>query len=108
LKKDKSAMVEIERGFGRMAAKNAWLVRTIDGRFRVKWRDEDTVLQDQDFDTEAEARSFGGEGLEFRPDMETALLQARRLREQDASLSPEEGLRLVGIVTERFEPGGES
>ena len=36
-----------------------WLVRTIDNRVRVKWRDEATILQDADFDTEADARAFG-------------------------------------------------
>jgi hypothetical protein len=42
-----------------------WLVRAINGCIRVKWRDEDGVLQDQDFDDEAAARAFGGTLLEF-------------------------------------------
>lgn len=74
-----------------------WLVRTINGRFRVKWRDEETMLQDRDFDTEAEARAFGGSLLEFLPDMETAMLQAAALRKQNPQISVEEAMAAVGI-----------
>jgi hypothetical protein len=30
-----------------------WLVRTLDGKFRVKWRDVEGVIQDRAFDTRA-------------------------------------------------------
>jgi hypothetical protein len=31
---------------------NIWLVRAATGRVRVKWRDEETVIHDRDFDAE--------------------------------------------------------
>ena len=65
--------------------RSPWLVRTITGRFRVKWR-EDDELQDRDFNTEAKARAYGESLLEFIPDRETTLLRATQLRKQDLSL----------------------
>jgi hypothetical protein len=82
-----------------IAIGGAWLVKTINGRFRVKWRDKDTVLQDRDFDTEAEARAFGGEHMEFRSDLETSLQQALELRRLNPAMSPEEAMERVGIVS---------
>jgi hypothetical protein len=82
---------------------NPWLVRAITGRIRVKWRDEDGVLQDQDFDTEAEARAFGGSLLEFRGDAETGFLIAARLRQQHPEMSVEEAMARAGFVTEKFK-----
>jgi hypothetical protein len=76
-----------------------WLVRTIDGRVRVKGRDSEDDLCDQDFDTEAEARAYGGSLLEFGPDIETAFLRAREMQKQDPSLTPEEAFERAGIVS---------
>lgn len=71
----------------------------------MKWRDEEGVLQDQDFNTEAEARAYGGSLLEFRPDLETAFIRASELRNRNPSLSPEEAMARAGIVVERYEGG---
>jgi hypothetical protein len=84
--------------------RNPWLVRTWNGRFRVKWRDEEGILQDCDFYTEPEAREFGGSLLEFLPDMETMLVQANKLREQHPELSPEEAMERVGLREIVYSP----
>ena len=44
---------------GEMRMMSVWLALAIDGRVMMKWRDEDGVLQDRSFDTEAEARTYG-------------------------------------------------
>lgn len=38
-----------------------WLVRLDGERIRVKWRDTEGILQDQDFANETEARNLAGE-----------------------------------------------
>jgi hypothetical protein len=76
---------------------NAWLVRTHDDRVRLKWRDENGILQDRDFNTEAEARAFGGSLLEFEPDMETALVRAGQVKAQNPGMTPEEAMDRAGI-----------
>jgi hypothetical protein len=86
-----------------MTMTEAWLVRTTNG-VRVKWRNEDGVLQDADFATEAQARAFGGNLLEFRPDLETAFVRAGELRRSHPELSPEEAMERAGISTTRRAP----
>jgi hypothetical protein len=85
---------------------NTWLTRTVDARFRVKWRDEDSVLHDQDFDTEAEAHAYGerlgGHRLKLPSDLETSLLTAWQLLEQNPNLSLDEALTLAGFETVRW------
>jgi hypothetical protein len=83
---------------------NAWLVRTIDGRVRLKWRDEETVLQDMDFGAEAEARAYVGNLLRFLPDLETALQMMGRLRQENPDMSPEEAMERVGIREVKLDP----
>jgi hypothetical protein len=80
-----------------------WLVRTIDDRFRVKWRDEEGDVCEFQLDTEAEARAFGGSLLKFRSDVETMCLRGAQLK-QHPELSQEEVEERVGFVTVRFEP----
>ena len=86
-------------------------MRTIDNRVRVKWRDEATVLQDEDFDTEAEARAFGlrefgARDLKFLPDMETSLQRAGRLIKANPGMSPEAAMEAVGIKEREWKPVG--
>lgn len=82
-----------------------WLVHAITGRIRVKSRDEGGVLRDQDFDTEAEARAFGGSLLEFGGGMEIAMLMAAQLQRAEPWLTGEEALeRAGGIETVKFSP----
>jgi hypothetical protein len=84
-----------------------WLVRTIDGTVRVKWRDVYSELQDRDFSTEAEARAFGttmsNEPMKFGPDMETALLRAGKIQEANPGMSIDEAAKRAGIVTVTFK-----
>ena len=89
-----------------------WLVRTIDNRIRVKWRDEATVVQDEDFDTEAEARAFalrafGTRDLSFLSDMETSLHHAGRLMKANTGMSPAVALEAVVIKEREWKPMGE-
>ena len=89
-----------------------WLVRTINHRIRVKWRDEETILQDVGFDTEAETREFclrgfGARDLQFLPDMETSLHHAGRLMKANPGMAPEEALAAVGIKEREWKPMGE-
>jgi hypothetical protein len=94
-----------------------WLVRTINGRVRVKWRqpfrdegnEDDTTLEDRDFDDKAAARAFaenlsGRSDLKFLPDLETSFQQAMRLRKQNPDLSPEEAMAAAGFRTIRLTP----
>ena len=80
-----------------------WLVRTIDGRFRVKWRDGDGDLDDRDFDTEAEARAYGRSLIGSRPDIEMAFLSAA-LRKQSPHLTADEAMERVGVVNTSRKP----
>jgi hypothetical protein len=79
-----------------------WLVRAINGKIRVKWREEG-VQQDQDFDSEEAARAFAGSLVEFsNGDLETTcLLAARDMRENDLTL---EEAQAKYFAWETFEP----
>jgi hypothetical protein len=82
-----------------------WITHTVRGNVRVNWRDVEGVIQEREFDTEAEARAFGAtmteEPLEFRTCWEMTMHHAGQLMKADPSLSPEEVMLKAGV---RLEP----
>jgi hypothetical protein len=91
--------------FARYRYGGPWLTHTIRGNVRVKWRDVEGVIEERDFDTEAEARAFGATmtsaPLKFHGDWETTMHRVGQLMETDL-LSPEEAMQRAGVRVEQW------